>query len=317
MRTSITVDPTWTRSPVLSATVPTICSPFTNVPLIDPRSRTVSPAPAGEKAAWRREICGVAVEDHVGGAGVAADDDLLADGHFAAGSLTRDEGDRRQRGDLSGALVRRGRWSLLLRAHWAILTDLEVDGSNTLDTRAMAILRITSRPDGEIVKCDRELVIGRGDADVVVDDAEISGRHAVVRPLPDGIEVEDLGSLNGTFVDGERITVPTELRPGATLTLGVTSFALEVGPPSDAPALSARDDTAVREVPRRRRPPRPAPGWTAGRWATGRWATGRGAAGDGAADPHADEDPPGRRLLPLLARLPREPVVPRCCCCRC
>ena len=48
-RTSITVDPIPTRSPVLSATVPTICSPFTNVPLMDPRSRTVSPAPAGRR----------------------------------------------------------------------------------------------------------------------------------------------------------------------------------------------------------------------------------------------------------------------------
>ncbi len=126
----------------------------------------------------------------------------------------------------------------------------------------MAILRITSRPAyGQIVECDRELVIGRADADVVVDDAEISGRHAVVRPLPDGIEVEDLGSLNGTFVDGERITGPTKLRAGATLKLGVTTFALEDGPPSsDAPALSARDDTAVREVPRRRRPPAPVAG---------------------------------------------------------
>ena len=249
----------------------------------------------------------VAVEDHVGGAGVAADDDLLADGHFAAGSLTRDEGDRRQRGDLSGALVRRGRWSLLLRAHWRDPNrPLEVDGIEYAHTRAMAILRITSRPDGEIVKCDRELVIGRGDADVVVDDAEISGRHAVVRPLPDGIEVEDLGSLNGTFVDGERITVPTELRPGATLTLGVTSFALEVGPPSDAPALSARDDTAVREVPRRRRPPRPAPGGPPGGGPPGGGPPGGGP--PGAVPPPIRmlmKTPLGRRLLPLLARLPQ------------
>ena len=96
----------------------------------------------------------------------------------------------------------------------------------------MAILRITSRPAyGQIVECERELVIGRADADVVVDDAEISGRHAVVRPLPDGIEVEDLGSLNGTFVDDERITGPTKLTPGSTLKLGVTTFALEAGPP--------------------------------------------------------------------------------------
>lgn len=167
----------------------------------------------------------------------------------------------------------------------------------------MAILRITSRPAyGQIVECDRELVIGRADADVVVDDAEISGRHAVVRPLPDGIEVEDLGSLNGTFVDGERITGPTKLSAGGTLTLGVTTFALEAGPPpSDVPALSARDDTAVREVPRRRQRPAPAPGGP----------PGGGPPGGG--PPGAPPPPirllmktaPGRRLLPLLAQLPQ------------
>ena len=170
----------------------------------------------------------------------------------------------------------------------------------------MAILRITSRlAYGQIVECDRELVIGRADADVVVDDAEISGRHAVVRPLPDGIEVEDLGSLNGTFVDDERITGPTKLTPGSTLKLGVTSFAVEVGPPpSDAPAPSSRDETAVRDAPPARRrdapagplPPGPAPGGPLG-------VDPRG----GAATPirMLMKTAPGRRLLPLLARLPQ------------
>jgi hypothetical protein len=172
----------------------------------------------------------------------------------------------------------------------------------------MAILRITSRPAyGQIVECDRELVIGRADADVVVDDAEISGRHAVVRPLPDGVEVEDLGSLNGTFVDGERITSPTELRPGATLTLGVTSFAFEAGPPpADVPALSARDDTAVREVPGRRRPPAPAQGGPPGGGPPGGGPPGGGP--PGAVPPPIRmlmKTAPGRRLLPLLARLPQ------------
>ena len=170
----------------------------------------------------------------------------------------------------------------------------------------MAILRITSRPAyGQIVECERELVIGRADADVVVDDAEISGRHAVVRPLPDGIEVEDLGSLNGTFVDDERITGPTKLTPGSTLKLGVTTFALEVEPPSDAPALSARDDTAVRYAPTaRQRDASPGPLPPGG-------PPGGGPPGGG---PPGAVPPPirmlmktplGRRLLPLLARLPR------------
>src|ERR687891_2750684 len=112
----------------------------------------------------------------------------------------------------------------------------------------MPTLRITSGPArGQRIECDRELVIGRADADLVVDDAEISRRHAVVRPVAGGIEVEDLGSLNGTFVDGERISAPARLKPGATLKLGITSFAIEVGEPrSDVPVPSARDETAVR-----------------------------------------------------------------------
>ncbi len=85
----------------------------------------------------------------------------------------------------------------------------------------MATLRITSGPAyGEIIECDRELVIGRADADVVVDDGEISRRHAVVRPLPDGVEVEDLGSRNGTLLNGRRLKAPTALQPGDRISVG-------------------------------------------------------------------------------------------------
>ena len=56
--TSITVAPSPTRSPVVSATVSVRRSPLTDVPLVEPRSCTVSPSPAGEKLACRREISG-------------------------------------------------------------------------------------------------------------------------------------------------------------------------------------------------------------------------------------------------------------------
>ena len=69
-------------------------------------------------------------------------------------------------------------------------------------------------------------VIGRGDdADIVLDDPGVSRRHAEIRVTADGphlaATLRDLGSTNGTFVDGERITA-TQLVEGSAVTLGRT-----------------------------------------------------------------------------------------------
>jgi pSer/pThr/pTyr-binding forkhead associated (FHA) protein len=87
----------------------------------------------------------------------------------------------------------------------------------------MATLRVTSGPRaGETIEVTGELVIGRHEADLAIDDPEISRRHAVVRSVGVGLELEDLGSRNGTFVDGERVERPVLLRGGAKISLGGT-----------------------------------------------------------------------------------------------
>ena len=58
---------------------------------------------------------------------------------------------------------------------------------------------------GRRVEVVGELVIGRVDAGLTIDDEEVSRRHAVVRPGDGEIEIEDLGSRNGTYVNGVRI----------------------------------------------------------------------------------------------------------------
>jgi len=69
---------------------------------------------------------------------------------------------------------------------------------------------------------DSRVVLGRGDADVVIDDPEISRRHAVAQAVGELIEIDDLDSLNGTWVNGRRIIEVTVLRPGDTVRIGQT-----------------------------------------------------------------------------------------------
>jgi len=68
-----------------------------------------------------------------------------------------------------------------------------------------------------------ELVFGRDSANpVCIPDEGVSRHHAALRPLPDGVwEVRDLGSTNGTLVNGERI-VRHLLRDGDRLLIGHT-----------------------------------------------------------------------------------------------
>jgi hypothetical protein len=58
---------------------------------------------------------------------------------------------------------------------------------------------------GRRVELDLEVAIGRQDGDLVVEDPEVSRRHAVLRRSGGSVVVEDLDSTNGTFVNGERI----------------------------------------------------------------------------------------------------------------
>jgi ABC-type multidrug transport system fused ATPase/permease subunit/pSer/pThr/pTyr-binding forkhead associated (FHA) protein len=73
---------------------------------------------------------------------------------------------------------------------------------------------------GRRIEIGAELVIGRENADLSLEDEKASRRHAAVRPVPGGLEIEDLGSLNGTWVNGGRIGAPTRLAPGDTVTIG-------------------------------------------------------------------------------------------------
>jgi hypothetical protein len=67
-----------------------------------------------------------------------------------------------------------------------------------------------------------ELVIGREHGGATFEDALVSRRHALVRALPGALEVEDLGSTNGTFIDGERLEGRRAVGAGAEIRVGNT-----------------------------------------------------------------------------------------------
>ena len=59
---------------------------------------------------------------------------------------------------------------------------------------------------GKVFPVSGPTAIGRApECDISVQGDEISRRHALVKPTPDGLSVEDLGSSNGTYVNGKRV----------------------------------------------------------------------------------------------------------------
>jgi flagellar basal body-associated protein FliL len=86
---------------------------------------------------------------------------------------------------------------------------------------------------------DRDTLIGREDADITIGDPQISRRHAIARPSGDGIEIEDAGSSNGTFVNGIQISSSTSLSNGDSVRVGQTELEVEIEQPKSAGTVIA------------------------------------------------------------------------------
>lgn len=91
------------------------------------------------------------------------------------------------------------------------------------------------------------LLVGRDAAvDVVLDwDAAVSRRHAAVEVAGRAVTLCDLGSRNGTFVNGEQVAASRPLRPGDLVRCGDTVLAV-TGPGARRPIASVDTCTAQR-----------------------------------------------------------------------
>ena len=76
-------------------------------------------------------------------------------------------------------------------------------------------------------------VIGRGsEADIIVDDPGVSRRHLEIRVTSDAVVATDLGSTNGTYVEGHHVPAAT-LVDGNTITIGRTRILFWTGGDDD------------------------------------------------------------------------------------
>ncbi|GAV32085.1 ftsZ-interacting protein A [Coriobacteriaceae bacterium EMTCatB1] len=91
----------------------------------------------------------------------------------------------------------------------------------------LEVVRGPKELKGVRVPLDGPVIIGRSpDADLVIADGFVSALHA--RVTPDGSEaiVEDLGSTNGTVLDGQPVTRPLRARAGSRIVLGQNEIAV-------------------------------------------------------------------------------------------
>lgn len=76
---------------------------------------------------------------------------------------------------------------------------------------------------GQEIAVTNVTVLGRSsESDVVLDDPYASEFHMRLVAQDNGIMLHDLGSTNGTYVNGRRVVAPTQLRRGDTIQVGKT-----------------------------------------------------------------------------------------------
>jgi pSer/pThr/pTyr-binding forkhead associated (FHA) protein len=168
---------------------------------------------------------------------------VTVNGRPATGSITIRPGDQIGFGPVQARVV------AVEKVVPTVQRAVAVDDTSSTRVRAAVprfVLRgVSGAAFGKTYPVPGQVTIGRqADCDISVASEEISRRHAQVRPTPDGLLVEDLGSANGTFINGKRVQTGL-MRPGEELRLDTIRFMLV------APGM---------EMPATPRAPAPAPG---------------------------------------------------------
>lgn len=92
--------------------------------------------------------------------------------------------------------------------------------------REWVVVVVEGKHAGERRRIGEELEIGRDARGLRLGDALVSRKHARLSANRDLVVLEDLGSSNGTFVNGERIHSLAVLSPGDRIGIGLSMLAV-------------------------------------------------------------------------------------------
>lgn len=210
--------------------------------LLSPGANRIGAAPDGQVVLTQAGVGGVHAEIQMQGehATVSAPDPawpVTVNGRPIGGPMTV------RAGDLIGIGPVQARLVAVEKVAATVQRAAAVDDSGATRVRMAVpkyVLRgVSGAAFGKTYPVPGPVVIGRQqDCDISIPSEEISRRHAQVKPSADGLMVEDLGSANGTYINGKRVQAGL-MRPGEELRLDAIRFLL-VAPGMEMPSGQQR-----------------------------------------------------------------------------
>jgi predicted component of type VI protein secretion system len=120
-----------------------------------------------------------------------------------------------------------------------------MNGTRPASTPTVRLTVARGKPLGKVITVTGpSFTIGRDESCQLRPHVElVSRRHAELTITPGAVRIRDLGSRNGTLVNGRAVTAPTRLRDGDQLQIGPLTFAVSIqGLPTAASARPPSDD---------------------------------------------------------------------------
>jgi DNA-binding NtrC family response regulator len=122
--------------------------------------------------------------------------------------------------------------------HTLIQTGLAMQSTRSRTAPRSYRVHVLDQSAATVALGARPVVVGaHASCDLVLADPQVSRRHAELSVTPEGIRLRDLGSTNGTWYQGTRVT-DVVVPAGATLRFGGTSVRVAA---ADAPSLPPSD----------------------------------------------------------------------------
>lgn len=113
----------------------------------------------------------------------------------------------------------------------AVLTDTKAPAATARKHRRrkrvqpQLVVVSSESKSGAKYNIGRAVTVGRApECEIITNDTYVSNKHARVYENEGMYLVEDLGSTNGTYVNGRKISYPLELRPGDRIKIGKSVF---------------------------------------------------------------------------------------------